>query len=141
MAMALSSRTAQRCILAVGGSMPRLTLVLLLGLGCSSSAPYTLTSAALNTGVALGSSAASRAAGGCYSPCNPGYACNPSTGFCEQHAPVCVGDAADARCVPSAAVPLSTKQTDAAHDGSAPPVGVSPATGRAPPAVSERPGP
>jgi len=119
--------------------MPRLALALLAVAACRSSAPYTVTSAAINTGLAAGMSAASRSAGGCYSPCNPGYTCNPTTGFCEQLPAVCVGAEADPRCAPSAPIPLGTKQTEAAHEGSAPPVGVSPATGRAPPAPGERP--
>ncbi|GEJ58961.1 hypothetical protein [Anaeromyxobacter diazotrophicus] len=121
--------------------MARPTVILLLALGCGSTAPYTAASAAINTGLAAGLSAASRAGGGCYSPCNPGYTCNPATGFCEQLSPVCVGEAADPRCAPSVPIPIGTKQPGTPRDGSAPPVGISPATGRAPPAPGERPAP
>jgi hypothetical protein len=121
--------------------MSRTALVLLLAAGCGSTAPYTMTSAAINTGLAAGASAASRSAGGCYSPCSPGYTCNPRTGFCDQGAPVCVGEVADPRCTPAVTVPLGTKQADVAREGSPPPVGVSPETGRAPPGPGERPTP
>jgi len=120
--------------------MPRTALAsMLLALACRSSAPYTLTSAALNTGLAVGASAVSRASGGCYSPCNPGYVCNPLTGFCEQDAPVCVGESNDPRCAPSIAVPIGTRRAGDASTPSPAPVGVSPATGRAPPLPGERP--
>ena len=120
--------------------MPRTALAsMLLALACRSSAPYTLTSAALNTGLAVTASAVSRSSGGCYSPCNPGYVCNPLTGFCEQDAPVCVGETNDPRCAPSIAVPIGTRRTGDASEPSTAPVGVSPATGRAPPPSGERP--
>ena len=35
------------------------------------------------TSLALGSSAANRAAGGCYAVCQQGEACNEKTGLCE----------------------------------------------------------
>lgn len=39
--------------------------------------------ALLNTAVAATVSGIERAQGRCFSPCAPGTACNPSTGFCE----------------------------------------------------------
>jgi len=40
--------------------------------------------AALGTAAAAGASTAQRAAGGCYSTCLPGTACNPKTGLCDE---------------------------------------------------------
>ena len=122
--------------------MPRAALVsTLLVLACRSSAPYAVPAAAFNTAMAVGFSVANRAAGGCYSPCNPGYVCNPLTGFCEQDAPVCVGESNDPRCPPRIDVPIGTQQRGAGSASSPAPVGVSPATGRAPPLPAERPPP
>ena len=39
--------------------------------------------AALNTPIALGAAATSRAQGGCYAVCTPGTACNGTTGMCD----------------------------------------------------------
>ena len=39
--------------------------------------------AAVMTSLALGASAANRAAGGCYAVCQQGEACNEKTGWCE----------------------------------------------------------
>jgi hypothetical protein len=112
-----------------------------IALGCASSAPNTMASALANTAIAVGFSAASRASGGCYSPCNPGYTCNPNTGWCDRLPSVCVGAADDPRCTPAVEIPLGTTQTQAAHEAGPSPIGVSPATGRAPPQPGERPGP
>ncbi len=120
--------------------MPRTALAsLLLALACRSSAPYTIPSAALNSALAVGASAVSRSGGGCYSQCTPGWVCNPQTGFCEQDAPVCVGETNDPRCAPSIALPLGTRRNGDEGATSPAPVGVSPATGRAPPPSGERP--
>jgi hypothetical protein len=113
----------------------------LLALACRSSAPYTLPSAVLNSAIAVQASAISRAAGGCYSPCSPGYVCNPVTGFCEQDAPVCVGESNDPRCPPPTDVPIGTQRSGAGSGSSPAPAGVSPSTGRAPSLPGERPPP
>jgi hypothetical protein len=52
--------------------------------GCSSSAPFTVPAAAINTVAGLGAAAEQRAAGGCYAVCTNGTQCNPNTGFCER---------------------------------------------------------
>lgn len=109
----------------------------LLVVGCKSSAPYTLPSAALNTGLAVGVAAMQRSAGGCWADCVGGTVCNPKTGFCEAPVAVCVG--AEADTLPCAASPgaagLSTYRPGLAPGaGSAPfPLGISPATGTVPP--------
>lgn len=113
----------------------------LVAAGCASTAPHTLASAAVNTGVAMGAATASRAAGGCYSACSPGYTCNPGTGFCELLAPVCAGETNDPRCPPPTPVPLGTSQEAARAADAAYPVGLSPATGRAPPLPGDRQAP
>lgn len=51
--------------------------------GCAASASGALSSAALNTAVALGTSAISRAQGGCYAACPAGTTCNGATGYCD----------------------------------------------------------
>jgi hypothetical protein len=56
---------------------------------CKSTAPYAVPSAALNTGIAAGFSAAQRTLGGCYATCAHGTACNPHTGFCEKLGTLC----------------------------------------------------
>ncbi|WP_052517958.1 hypothetical protein [Archangium violaceum] len=58
------------------------SLVLFLS-GCATTASGGLLGAALNTGVALGASAISRAQGGCYAACPVGTTCNESTGYCD----------------------------------------------------------
>ncbi len=106
---------------------------------CKSSAPYTVPAAALNTAIGLGSSAHSRSSGGCYAVCTDGRTCNPANGLCE--------------VAPSAAVPGSSgcvgplclpAVTDVARTPPAKPgmgVGISPATGSAPPTLPPtRPG-
>ena len=104
---------------------------------CRSSAPYTVPSAALNTALAVGVSAAQRSAGGCYAECVGGTVCNPKTGYCERPVAVCVGAEADTLPCASQAG-SSTLQTQ--HPGLDPsagaprsPLGISPATGSVPP--------
>ncbi len=103
--------------------------------GCGSSAPYTVPAAALNTGVALGFSAAERAKGGCYAVCTNGTVCNPKNGLCE---PAAAGDqyceeapGGGVRCVPL----QIGKQQQAAQPAAG--AGVSPATGTVPPPPAE----
>jgi hypothetical protein len=51
--------------------------------GCAGGAGGAMLNAALNTGIALGSSAASRSQGGCYAACPAGTSCNKATGYCD----------------------------------------------------------
>jgi hypothetical protein len=50
---------------------------------CHTGSSNTIAGAAVMTSLALGASAANRAAGGCYAVCQEGEACNESTGLCE----------------------------------------------------------
>lgn len=116
--------------------MRRLALAALVALaGCASSAPHTVGAAAINTALALGSSAAQRASGGCYATCTNGTACNPNTGLCEQRSP---GDYCEEapgggiRCVP-----LQIGREQPQRPGANLPVGVSPATGTVQPPPAE----
>ncbi|QRK04218.1 hypothetical protein JQX13_28545 [Archangium violaceum] len=52
--------------------------------GCNGAAGGAVLNAALNTGIALGASAASRSSGGCYASCPVGTTCNKATGLCDQ---------------------------------------------------------
>ncbi len=120
------------------------TLAVLLAAGaCRSSAPYTLPSAALNTGLAVGAALGQRAAGGCYANCPPGTRCNPATGYCDSTVELCVGtDASSPACARGG---RGSSAAVAAEPGAAPGtgtsgLGISPATGRAPAAATERPG-
>jgi hypothetical protein len=58
-------------------------LAALLLAGCHTGSVNTLAGASVTTGLALGASAANRAAGGCYAICTNGTSCNPRTGLCE----------------------------------------------------------
>lgn len=61
------------------------TLAAVLALGSSGcvTAGAAVTSAVVNTAVGVGASAVRRANGECYTPCNPGSACNKETGMCD----------------------------------------------------------
>ncbi|MFP2934036.1 hypothetical protein ACLESO_54705, partial [Pyxidicoccus sp. 3LG] len=73
------------------------TLGMTLVAGCRG-ANGAVTSALLNTGLALGSAAVSRAAGGCYASCPVGTSCDVLTGYCT--ALPCRGQCrSDERCV------------------------------------------
>ncbi len=116
-------------------------VALAIALGCGSSAPYTVPSAAINSALAAGASAAQVSSGGCYAVCAYGTVCNPKTGFCERDtaAPCVAGGAADPRC--AAPVPVFGVEQGARvrpTGGSAPAIGVSPETGRAPPPPGQR---
>jgi len=101
---------------------------------CSSSAKYTVPAAAINTGIAVGAAAASRASGGCIAVCAYGTFCNPNTGLCETGpAPTTVcqeSPGGGLRCVP-VEIPTVAQQQPG-HEPSIGPLGVSPATGSAP---------
>jgi hypothetical protein len=60
-----------------------LAAALLSVLGCRTGQVSNLTGAITMTALAVGASAASRAAGGCIAVCTGGTACNPRTGLCE----------------------------------------------------------
>ncbi|HUL58717.1 MAG TPA: hypothetical protein VLU43_05555 [Anaeromyxobacteraceae bacterium] len=122
--------------------MTRLALAALLALAaCKSSAPYTLPAAALNTGIAAAISGTQRASGGCYAVCTNGTVCNPRTGWCEKGpAP---GDYCEEapgggmRCVPIGPPVVAQDQKAAGAGTPAVGIGVSPATGQAPPPPAE----
>ena len=125
------------------GRVRALPLAAALGLaaalapGCKSSAPYTIPAAAINTGLALGVAGAQRASGGCYAVCTNGTVCNARTGLCESATidQYCEPDpAGGVRCVP-VAFPVVGKEQSKGGAGS--PVGISPATGQAPPPPAE----
>jgi hypothetical protein len=61
--------------------MIRLALIALLLPACTAS---TLAGATTMTALAVGSSALSRSAGGCYAICTNGTVCNPHNGLCER---------------------------------------------------------
>lgn len=50
---------------------------------CHTGSSNTLVGAAVMSSLALGSSAVSRANGGCYAVCQQGESCNQKTGYCE----------------------------------------------------------
>ncbi len=115
---------------------PVLALAALAALAaCKSSAPYTVPAAALNTGVALGLSAAQRAQGGCYAVCTNGTVCNPKNGLCEAAtSDVYCEEAPEGgtRCVP-----LQIQKAKQVEPQPAVGAGVSPATGSVPPPPAE----
>lgn len=106
---------------------------------CSSSAPYTLGAAAVNTSLALGVAAGQRASGGCYATCTGGTVCNPVNGMCEAAAAEQVCQEAPGggmRCVPVSVRGLTREK----EGGQVPPpvrAGVSPATGTVAPPPNE----
>jgi hypothetical protein len=119
--------------------MRHLAIVLMLA-GCKSTAPYTVPAALLNTGVAVGASAAQRASGGCYATCTNGTACNPRTGYCEPTSAqeLCAeSEGGGMRCVPMAAPVGAEQKAEPPSGGLRPPVGLSPATGSVPPPPAE----
>src|SRR5260370_4213196 len=61
----------------------RAILAAVLLAGCHPGSVNPLAGASVTTGLALGASAANRAAGGCYAGCTNGTTCNPKTGWCE----------------------------------------------------------
>jgi hypothetical protein len=103
---------------------------------CASSAPHTVGAAAINSGLALGTSAAQRSGGGCYAVCTNGTVCNPNNGLCEKQlsAEVYCQEApgGGTRCVP-----LQLGKEHEQRPGAQLPVGVSPATGTVQPPPSE----
>jgi hypothetical protein len=114
-----------------------LAVALATAAACGSSAPYTVPSAAINTTIALGAAGAQRAQGGCYAVCANGTVCNPRSGLCEPAGP----GPASAYCEEAPGggvrcVPLEIGKQGSAS-GPTLPVGVSPATGTAPPPANE----
>lgn len=108
---------------------------------CKSSAPYTLPAAAINSALAVGASAAQRSAGGCYAMCVGGTVCNSNTGFCEPLGAICLGAESDPpSCLNRPGTTMGTAATLPGGGGETlSPVGISPATGRAPPQPGSRP--
>jgi len=111
--------------------------------GCKSSAKYTVPAAALNTGLAAGLSVLTRSQGGCYAVCAHGTVCNPKTGYCETEKPGQFCEEAPGGGVRCAmlAVDLggSSLRPLPPPAGRTPalPMGISPATGSAPPPPAE----
>ncbi len=124
--------------------MTRTALLLVVTgmVGCKSSAPYTVPAAALNTAIAVGAAAQERASGGCFAICTNGTVCNGKTGYCEPVAPaevpgdvVCVkDDHGELRCT---RLVLKERRADGTQGTAPAPIGISPATGQAPPPPSE----
>lgn len=63
----------------------RLVLMLMLPVlsGCAGAAAGAVGNAAINTAIAATASGVRRANGDCFTPCNPGTACNKATGMCD----------------------------------------------------------
>jgi hypothetical protein len=61
----------------------RRVLVVALAFTASACAGGAVGSAVLNTAVAATAAGVRRANGECFTPCNPGFACNKSTGYCD----------------------------------------------------------
>ena len=95
----------------------RYVLAALVLASCHTGSANTMTGAAVMTGLALGASAANRAAGGCYAVCQQGETCNEKTGLCEvlPCRGLCRADEAceegffGTRCVPGPALSISSK--------------------------------
>jgi hypothetical protein len=118
-----------------------LAILLALGAGCASSAPYAVPAALVNTAVAVGAAAEQRASGGCYANCTHGTACNPRTGYCEPISAqeLCAeAEGGGMRCVPLPAPLGAERRAEPQPSGGlAPSAGVSPATGSVPPPPAE----
>ncbi len=120
----------------------RLLFVLAASLAaCGSSASYTIPSAAINTAIAAGASAAQRSAGGCYAQCVGGTVCNPRNGFCESPGAVCLGmESNPPSCLNRPGTTMGTTTAGPGGTGETLfPLGVSPATGSVPPPPGSRP--
>jgi len=64
--------------------MGRLSLLAALALAsCHTGSANTMGGAVVMSALALGSSAVSRASGGCYAVCQQGETCNEKTGYCD----------------------------------------------------------
>jgi hypothetical protein len=102
-----------------------------------------MTSAALNSAIAVGAAAQQRSEGGCYANCPPGTACNPATGYCERAADICIGAEAESpRCLQRATADgaMTAQQPGPPRGTALPPgIGISPATGSTPTLPPERP--
>jgi len=92
---------------------------------CHTGSSHTVADASLMTILGLGSSVASRAAGGCYAVCQQGERCNENTGLCEtlpcrglcMPGEVCEEGFFAVRCLPNASLAVSASQTDARLPG------------------------
>lgn len=127
----------------IGSRARAAAIVLSLLCACSSSGPYTVPAAAINTALGLGASAQQRAAGGCFATCAYGTVCNARTGFCEPSP--CGTCGAGESCVvvnggwkcgteAEASSAASTVRTNLPPPGQVVPgLGISPRTGSGPP--------
>ncbi|MGZ6141982.1 MAG: hypothetical protein ACXWLM_01530 [Myxococcales bacterium] len=102
--------------------MRRLALILTCAaLSCHTGSANTMTGAVVMSSLALGASAANRAAGGCYAVCQQGEACNEQTGLCEVlpcRGKCAIGESCEEgffgiKCVPGPALSVSTASTGA----------------------------
>ena len=109
----------------------------LAAFACHTGSSNTIGAAVLMSSLALGSSAVSRANGGCYAVCQQGESCNQRTGYCEPlpcHG-LCRTDESceegffGIKCVPgpamsfsSQSVPASTTPPKPKSDAAKPPV-------------------
>ena len=121
---------------------PRRILLALAAIlpACGSSARYTVPSAAINSAIAVGASAAQRSAGGCYAQCVGGTVCNPRNGFCEPPGAVCLGVESDPpSCLNRPGTTMGTTTAGPGGTETLFPLGVSPATGSVPPPPASRP--
>lgn len=107
-----------------------LVLCACAALSCHTGSANTITGAAVMTSLAVGASAANRAAGGCYAVCQQGERCNEKTGLCE--ALPCRGQCrADetceegffgVKCLPGPALSVSSQAVPASTAPAAPAV-------------------
>lgn len=130
---------ARRAKLKVMTRLRHAALLLLALGGCKSTAPNTMTAAAINTALAAAVAGGSVANGGCVAQCGPGTTCNPKTGFCEPTPEFkCVGGNLNSGLCSNRPEDLSTMQPATAGPGSLPAgLGISPATGTVPPPPAE----
>jgi hypothetical protein len=113
-------------------------LLLALG-GCKTSAPHTMSAAAINTALAAAVAGVSVSQGGCVAQCEPGRACNPRTGLCDP-APEfrCVAGNLNSPLCSNRPEDLSAAQAGNPVYNSLPAtLGISPATGSVPPPPAE----
>lgn len=101
----------------------------LSALACHTGSSNTLSGAVLMSSLALGSSAVSRAGGGCYAVCQQGESCNARTGFCEplpcrgqcRSDESCEEGFFGIKCVPGPALSVSSGAAPASARAPAPP--------------------
>ena len=95
-------------------------LCVLAALACHTGSSNTVAGAAIMTTLALGSSAASRASGGCWAVCQQGEQCNEKTGLCEalpcrglcNEGETCEEGFFGVKCLPVAGLAISASQLE-----------------------------